>query len=171
MNHEAIKTKWLWKRYREPWIKTYECVWWTKKYCEEAYWITWLSFGGSAYNGWDNKWNLNNFFTKVWSPKQGDLVFFDKTPTNPYGHVAIVENNVDILEQNGWTGGGTGLWTDAIRISKAPSNILGYMTQLTNEPQMPIEDLRKIWRGVQVRKFNDYSQDERIKMLFDIWLS
>ena len=42
------------------------------------------------------------------------------------------------------------------------------MTPTTSEPEMPIEDLRKIWQGVQVRKFNDYSQDERTKMLFDI---
>ena len=82
-----------------------------------------------------------------------------------------MDNSTDILEQNWGTGSGTGLWTDAIRIAKAPTNVLGYMTPTTTEPEMPIEDLRKIWQGVQVRKFSNYSQDERIKMLFDIWLS
>jgi hypothetical protein len=169
--HTEIINKWLGKRYREPWISTYECVGWSKKYCEEAHWITWLSFGGSAFNGWGWQWNLDKFFTKVWHPKQGDLAFFNKTPTNPYWHVAVVNDTTTICEQNWWKGSWTGLWSDAIRISKPPLNVLWYMTPTNTEQLMPIDELRKIWQWVKVRKFNDYSQDERAKMIFDIWLS
>jgi hypothetical protein len=36
------------------------------------------------------------------------------------------------------------------------------------EPLMPLEELRKIWCASKTRKFNDYSVDERTKMLIDI---
>jgi hypothetical protein len=171
MNHEQIKSKWLGKRYRESVSLGYQCVAWIKKYCDEAYWLTGLSFWGSAYTGWNREWNLDTFFDRVESPRTWDIIFFDKTLSNPYGHVAIVDSVGMIIEQNWGSGGGTGLWSDSIRLAKQPTNVLGYMRKKWGEPLMPIEDLRKIWQWVKVRKFNDYSQDERAKMIFDIWLS
>ena len=44
-------------------------------------------------------------------PNPGDIVFFDKTSKNPYGHVAIAwagsnANELQIVEQNAGTGNG-----------------------------------------------------------------
>lgn len=123
---QKLLDKWVGKRYREPWISTYECVWWVKKASEELYWIKGLSFGGSALNWWLGKWNLDRYFDREQLPKQWDLVFFDKTPTNPYWHVALHIDDYSICEQN-WIWGGNGLWGNAIRVAKAPANALWFM--------------------------------------------
>lgn len=108
-------------------MATHECVGWVKKYCEEAYGIKWLSFWGSAINGWNRKWNLDNFFDRVDMPKQWDVVFFHATPSNKYGHVAIHNDYDTILEQNWWNWNGNWLWINAIRLAKAPTNSAGFM--------------------------------------------
>ena len=123
---QKLLDKWVGKRYREPWISTYECVWWCKKVAEELYWIKWLSFGGSALNWWLGKWNLDRYFDRPDMPKQWDLVFFDKTPTNPYWHIWLHCDDFSICEQN-WLGWGNGLWGNAIRVHKWPTNYLWCM--------------------------------------------
>ena len=139
-SHQHILEDWVSKRYREPWIDTYECVGWVKKYCEEAYWITGLSFWWSAYNGWDRKWNLDTFFDRITVPQTWDIIFFDKTPTNKFWHVAIVDTWKMICEQNGGAGSGTWLGKDAIRIAKSPANILGYMRNKETEVQRRVRE-------------------------------
>jgi len=37
-----------------------------------------------------------------------------------------------------------------------------------DEPKMPLDELRKIWKECKTKKFNDYTVDERTKMLIDI---
>jgi hypothetical protein len=60
-------------------------------------------------------------------PQQWDIVFFDKTSNNKWGHIAVHNDDFSILEQNGGIGWGTGLGVDAIRLHKAPSNALWFM--------------------------------------------
>lgn len=127
ITHKQFIDKWEWKRYRESVALWYQCVSLIKKYSEEVWGIKWLSFWGSAINGWEKKWNLDNYFDRRDMPRQWDIVFFNKTPNNPYWHVAIHNDDYSILEQNGWVWGGTGLWVDAIRIHKAPANYLWCM--------------------------------------------
>lgn len=53
------------------------------------------------------------------TPLSGSVVFFDKTPTNPYGHVAIVDDGstntqLVVVEQNAGSGNGNGIGANAI---------------------------------------------------------
>ena len=46
-------------------------------------------------------------------PKEGDIVFLNKTPSNPYGHVAVAGegctgSKLVLIEQNAGTGNGDG---------------------------------------------------------------
>lgn len=109
MNYQQFITKWVGKRYRENAKLGYQCTALCKLYYQEVYKITGLFFGGSAINGFQGKGNLKEYFDYVPTPKQGDLAFYNITPTNPYGHVAIVDDSKNILEQNGGRGSGTGL--------------------------------------------------------------
>lgn len=127
MNHQEFLTKWVGKRYRETPQLGYQCTSLCKLYNDEVNGIKWLYFWWSAINWWNLKWNLQVFFNKVEFAQQGDMVFFNITPSNPYGHVAIVDSQSVILEQNGWQWWNSGLWPDAIRIHSAPPNVLGYM--------------------------------------------
>lgn len=99
--HQNIVDKWLGKRYRETVALGYQCVAWAKKYYEEERGITNLFFGGSAINAWNRKGNLDDYFTRVVIPQQGDMAFYNITPTNPDGHVAIYHQTKEIVEQNG----------------------------------------------------------------------
>lgn len=52
-------------------------------------------------------------------PQAGDVVFFDKSASNPYGHVAIAGNEststfIDIIEQNAGSGNGDGKGNNAV---------------------------------------------------------
>lgn len=169
--HQQCLDKWIGNKYREPWIETYQCVGWVKKYCAEVYWITWLSFWGSAINGWNRMGNLDTFFQRVEIPRQWDIVFFNTTPTNPYWHVAIYNTQNTIVEQNWWTGTGNGIGTNAIRIGKMPSNIVWYMrpiwAELDQNEKIVKEFADKFW--IKWRsKVNPYTQFETLLILSKI---
>lgn len=127
ITHKQFIDKWNWNRYRESAALGHQCVALVKKYCEEVYWIKWITSGWSAINGWNRLWNFDTYFDRVDLPSQWDIVFFDKTPNNPYWHIAIHNDDFSIIEQNWGVWGGTGLWVDAIRVHKAPSNAVGFM--------------------------------------------
>lgn len=169
MNHDLIIAKWLGGKYKEPWMKTHECVWWDKKYCEERWGIKNLFFWGSALTWWNGKGNLDDYFTRVPTPQQWDLAFYNKTPTNPYGHTWVVENSKEISEQNWGKGTGTGLWQDAIRIAKAPTNILGYMRwKGTDDVDKRVNDFADKW-GISGRSTTKpYTQYEVLILLSKI---
>lgn len=133
ITHQNFLDKWLWKRYRETPKLGYQCAWFCKLYYDEVYDVRWLSFWGSALTGWQKKGNLQDILDIVTQPQQGDMVFFDKTPTNPFWHVWIYHDQKTILEQNAWNWNGDGLWANAIRLWKMPKNILGYMRARESE--------------------------------------
>jgi hypothetical protein len=77
------------------------------------------TFSGSALNGWltgspfvGTKWTrVTNTTTAI--PKEGDIVFLDKTIDNPYGHVAVAGDGCTgsklvLVEQNAGNGNGDG---------------------------------------------------------------
>lgn len=120
----------LWKKYRESPALWYQCVALAKLYCKEM-WTPLKSFSGSAVAGWktgspfDMSWK-RIYNTPTWVPACWDVVFFDASPSNVYGHVAIAwdnsnVNSLEILEQNWGRWSGTWTWTDAIR-----ETVVGY---------------------------------------------
>lgn len=150
MNHQEFLDKWLGKKFRESIALWYQCVALDKKYCEEVYGIKWLIFWGSAINGWNGMGNIQWRFERIeWLPQQWDLAFYAPTPTNSAGHTGIVHSAKEILEQNWWAGTGTGQWVDAIRIHKAPANVVGYMRKKDNLDD-PVDKRVKLF----VKKYN-----------------
>jgi surface antigen len=51
-------------------------------------------------------------------PTSGSIIFFDKTKTNSYGHVAVVDSAdadlIILVEQNAGSGNGNGIGANAI---------------------------------------------------------
>lgn len=58
------------------------------------------------YLNFDKMKLMQKHFMKVYTPRKGDIVIFNKTPTNKYGHVAIViyatRKTLVVFEQNGF---------------------------------------------------------------------
>ena len=165
MTNQSFLDKWLGKRYRESAELGYQCVWLVKLYYEEVYGIHGLSFGWSALSGWQKKGNLQDILDIVTQPQVGDMTFFNKTPTNPYGHVGIYQDQKTLLEQNWGTGGSTGLGKDAIRLWKMPSNILGYMRPRETPEEARVRKFADA-HGIQGRsKTEPYTQYETLLIL------
>lgn len=123
MTHQEIITKWLGKKYAESKELGNQCVAWAKKYSEESG----HSIGGFSWSALAG-WNSGSPFSKEWKrientpnaiPKAWSVVFFDKTSSNPYGHVAIVDEgststSLVVVEQNAGSGNGNGIGANAI---------------------------------------------------------
>lgn len=135
MTNQEFLSKWLGGKYREDPKLWYQCVALAKIYYEEVFWVKWLSFGNSAINGWLHLWNLQDILDVVTQPQLGDMVFFDKTLTNPSWHVGIYQDQKTLLEENGGKWTSTGLGVDAIRLWKMPTNIVGYMRSRETDVQ------------------------------------
>lgn len=165
ITHQNFLDKWLGKRYRETPELGYQCVALSKLYYEEVYWITGLSFWGSALNGWQKKGNLQDILDVVTIPQQGDMCFFNKTPTNPAWHVWIYHDQKTLLEQNWWNGNGDGLGSNAIRLWKMPKNILGYMRPRESENDARVRKFADK-HGIQGRsKTQPFTQFETLLLL------
>lgn len=58
------------------------------------------------YLNFDKMKLMQKYFVKIYTPRKGDIVVFNKTPTNKYGHVAIVvyatRKTLVVFEQNGF---------------------------------------------------------------------
>lgn len=129
MNIQEFKNKWLWKKVDYDSAFWAQCVDLARLGTKELFWIEIWTFSWSALNWWntwspfksDENWiwtriaNSTNIF-----PMQWDIVFFDKTSVNPYGHVAIVDewctgSKLNVIEQNAWSGNWDWLWNNSIR--------------------------------------------------------
>lgn len=126
----SIVDKWKGKAVdydRQSW---YQCVDWAKQFVLEQYGIQLGSFWGSALNGWntwspfDSTWTRVNYQPNL-IPEIGDIVFLNKTPHNPYGHVCVADNNstyttLCIIEENAGNGNWDGKWDNAITQRSIP---------------------------------------------------
>jgi len=114
----ATIQRWIGKITKENEKLWAQCVAWAKKFALEQGNPIW-TFSGSALNGWLTgspfvwtKWErVTNTTTAI--PKEGDIVFLDKTASNPYGHVAVAGegctgSKLVLIEQNAGTGNGDG---------------------------------------------------------------
>lgn len=87
-----------------------QCVDWAREFAKNSAMNPIGTFSGSAINGWltGNPFKDTNWKRTVYKPNTfpdpSSIVFFDKTRTNPYGHVAVVANadeaSVTVYEQN-----------------------------------------------------------------------
>lgn len=123
MTTKEVFDKWIGKRYAESKELWAQCVSLVKLFAQEVWFpIKW--FSGSALRGWETgspfvgtEWvRVENSISAV--PEQGAIIFFDKTPKNPYGHVAVVDSadskNIILVEQNAGSGNGNGIGANAI---------------------------------------------------------
>ena len=134
----SVFNKWLGKPNDYDWNKSFQCVDWARQFASDIG-NPIGTFGGSAINCWNSwcaftgtKWKrvlYKNNFPSAW-----DIVFFNKTSTNQYGHVAVVDwhNDLTVLntvEQNWWMWKWQWKWSDAVR-KKAWTykNCLGWFT-------------------------------------------
>lgn len=130
---------WLGKRVDYDHVYAYQCVDLTLEYIYECFGIS--SAYGNAIDWWNNpSKNLFPTFSKVGGSEaiKGDIVVLNGVAGNPYGHIGIATGNdnatqVQILEQNGQTGTGTGEGGDAIRTRYVPkSRIAGLLRPMAN---------------------------------------
>lgn len=96
----------------------YQCIDFSRQHAKDMWNPIW-TFSGSALNGWltgspfiGTKWErVTNTTTAI--PKEGDIVFLDKTASNPYWHVAVAGegctgSKLVLIEQNAGTWNGDG---------------------------------------------------------------
>lgn len=189
MLHKEIIDKWLGKSYAESPSLGAQCVSWAKKYCEESGNII-GNFSGSALKWWTTWSPFNDKWQRVPvdpknPPKEGSVIFFDKTKSNPYGHVAIVDSStstgVTIIEQNAGSGNGDGKGSNAIKRTQLSYSdttrwkILWWFTlksklMETNETvskykQIYIQERPQGYKPI----FSDYKEDGDTKYLIEIW--
>lgn len=130
--NEKIKTKVDYDGYYGA-----QCVDLYRQYCKDMYGITTLEMLGDGgardiYLKYDQFPNEKKYFIQLDAKnhiyaKTGDIAIWDATPTNPFGHVAIVVDDqlskILVLEQDGFKQDGAKL---ALRDKE---NLLGYLTR------------------------------------------
>lgn len=124
MNHAEHKKAKLWKRVKEAWYTTYECVAYAKSYVKDRGRPALKSFWGSAIAWWKSESTFPKEYKRVYNepnnkPVEGDIIFFAPTSDNKYWHVAVVDeatfDYLEVLEQNWGRWSGDWLKDDAIR--------------------------------------------------------
>lgn len=116
-----FKNEWLGRRVDFDHVFAYQCVDLILQYVYEVYGLT--AVRGNAIDYWNNPSPaLISKFHKLASTDAiaGDIVVLNGHPGNPYGHIGIATGNVnateiEILEQNGQDGSGSGIGGNAIR--------------------------------------------------------
>jgi hypothetical protein len=100
----------------------YQCVSLVKQYLRECFNIEPGAWGNAVDYWTSTNPTLLPLVARIQNSdtQTGDIVVLWGLPGNSYGHIGIATGNsnstqVEILEQNGSTGGGTGLGNDAIR--------------------------------------------------------
>ena len=114
----ATLKNWIGKIVDYDKVYWYQCVDFCRQFAKDMWNPIW-TFWGSALNGWltgkpfiGTKWErVVNTVTAV--PKEWDIVFLNKTPSNHYGHVAVAGegctgSKLVLIEQNAGTGNGDG---------------------------------------------------------------
>lgn len=125
MNSLQYNSTRIWNRVRETEDLWFQCVALAKHRTKAILWLSLSSFWGSAINWWITWSPFNKKRKRIINsptnfPKENDVIFFRKTPTNQRWHVACVMkadiNTITVCEQNWGKWTWTWLWTDAIRI-------------------------------------------------------
>lgn len=167
MSFDAFKSHWLGKRVDTDGVprgRIYQCVDLIKRYMRDTKSVPFGSYG-NAIQYWTNTHpNVLKKFTKVpgSNAKKGDIVVLKGLAGNPYGHVGIATgrvtpSTVEILEQNGSTGNGSGLGNDKIRtrfVARARvAGLLRPKSAVAPSPP-PAKKYHKVVRGDTVDKIS-----------------
>jgi len=129
MNYNIFKSKYLWKRVDYDWFPSwwqYQCVDLIRQYIKEMWWQQ----PSPLWNNWCKYFALNPYYyfnpekfervknTISNKPEQWDIVIFSKPIST--GHIALVDSanylSLKVLEQNAWSGDGSWLGTNAIKL-------------------------------------------------------
>lgn len=121
MTYKQFETKWLGKRVDTDYFPkghVYQCVDLVKQYMKECQGVPYGAYGDANHYWVRTSPVILKKFVKVKATGAlaGDIVILKGTP----GHIGVGTNRrnalyVEILEQNGSTGNGSGLGRDAIR--------------------------------------------------------
>lgn len=122
MTYKQFESKWLGRRVDIDKVFDYQCVDLVKQYMLEVYGMPNGAYG-NAIDYWTKpvRQVLEKFYkVQTTHARQGDVVILYGTSGNVYGHIGIATGaanatHIEILEQNGATGNGSGVGGDAIR--------------------------------------------------------
>lgn len=125
MSYRTFEARWIGKRVDPDHVFNFQCVDLILQWLREEDGIK-SGVWGNAIDYWVKPTpTLLKKYYKIRSSavKRGDIVVLRGLPGNPYGHIGIATgvidgNYVEILEQNGATGTGTGVGGNAIRKRK-----------------------------------------------------
>lgn len=129
MSYKSFAQKYTGKRVDPDGVYNYQCVDLILQWLREEQKIT-SGVWGNAIDYWTKPTpTLLKKYSKVAGSKakQGDIVVFKGLPSNPYGHIGIATGKttssmVEVLEQNGATGDGSGKGGNAIRTRSIARN-------------------------------------------------
>lgn len=144
-----FSNKWIsLKRVDYDKIFGYQCVDLIKQYLHELYGLN-PGGWGDAKDYWEhtNPAILTKFSKQQPPVKPGDIVVVKPTRQFPKGHIGIAvfvtPSTVGLLEQNGGSGSGNGLGTNAIRIRTINNNeIYGLLRPKVQEEVKPMSVVR-----------------------------
>jgi hypothetical protein len=145
MTYNEFQSYWLGRRVDTdgyPAAGPWQCVDLVKKYMNQCFGVPFGAYG-NAINYWTNTHpNILAKFTKVAGSggQIGDIVVLKGLSGNPYGHIGICTggvsaSSIEILEQNGATGTGSGLAGNAVRKRWVPRTRVAGL--LRPKPQAP----------------------------------
>jgi len=145
MTFAQFKSRWIGRRVDFDHVFAYQCVDLIKQYWYEVYGIR-SGAWGNAIDYWvrPNRTMLK-YFSKVAgsNAKTGDVVVLRGHSGNPYGHIGIATgrltgSQVEILEQNGSSGSGSGTGGNAIRTRFVDrSRVAGLLRRKVAAPSLP----------------------------------
>jgi len=127
MDYQQFQNKWLGGRVDIDKLYGYQCADLVKQYMLETQGIPNGAYGNAVDYWYKTHHVVSSKYDKISGSnvQRGDIVVLKGINGNPYGHIGIATGNmnllsVQILEQNGATGHGSGVGGDAIRLRYVP---------------------------------------------------
>lgn len=133
MTHKEVMDKWIWNNYAETPKLWFQCVAWSKKYCQErGYPIKW--FWWSAWNWWVTWSPFNSSWKKVIKtplnyPKEWDIIFWSEKRCL-YWHVAVANKLCTPITLRYSDQNGTWKWDKIQHRFWAYLNVVWWFTKL-----------------------------------------
>lgn len=145
MAYVDFKNEWTGRRVDYDHVYGYQCVDLITQYVKECFGLPTGVYGNAIDYWYKPTPTLLTKFEKTsgTNANTGDIVILNGLPGNPYGHIGICDHQdasgIWLLEQNGWTGNGSGTGGDAIGIHRATSTsrLAGILKPIGGLPPTP----------------------------------